>query len=198
MPKPNRLALHARVAAAVLHSLAVAFVAATMIWAPAMPAAAQAPGSAGQSAVKAGSLLIEAPWIRATPQGAKVAGGYVKITNTGQQPDRLTGGSLPIASAIEVHEVAMADGVMKMRMLPNGLEIAPGQTIELKPGGYHLMIMGLKEGVKEGALLKGTLIFEKAGPVELEFAVRPIGAQSGAASQPQGGGQMNHMNHMKH
>jgi copper(I)-binding protein len=128
---------------------------------------------------KVGSLVIEAPWARATPAGAKVAGGYLKITNKGQQPDRLVGGSLPVAAAVEVHEMKMADGVMKMRRLEKGLEIKPGQTVELKPGSYHLMFMGLREGLKDKQTIKGTLVFEKAGSVEVEYRVAPIGAKSG-------------------
>jgi copper(I)-binding protein len=127
---------------------------------------------------KAGSLVIEAPWARATPAGARVGGGYLKITNTGQQPDRLIGGSLPVAAEVEVHEMTMKDGVMKMRKL-DGLEIKPGQSVELKPGGYHLMFMGLREGLKDKQTLKGTLVFEKAGTVEVEYLVAPIGAPSG-------------------
>jgi len=127
---------------------------------------------------RAGSLVIEAPWARATPAGARVGGGYLKITNTGQQPDRLIGGSLLVAAEVEVHEMTMRDGIMKMRKL-DGLEIKPGQSVELKPGGYHLMFMGLREGLKEKQTVKGTLMFEKAGSVEVEYRVAPIGAQSG-------------------
>ncbi len=126
-----------------------------------------------------GALVIEAPWARATPGGAKVAGGYVKITNTGKEPDRLIGGSLPIAAEVEVHEMAMSNNVMRMRRLADGLEIKPGQTVELKPGGYHLMFMGLSSGLKAGQPVKGTLVFQKAGAVEVEYRVAPIGAQSG-------------------
>ena len=126
-----------------------------------------------------GQLVIEAPWTRATPGGAQVAGGYLKIKNTGTDADRLVGGTLPVAAAVEVHEMAMADGVMKMRRLEKGLEIKPGQIVELKPGGFHLMFTGLREGLKEGKPIRGTLVFEKAGTVEVEYRVAPIGAQSG-------------------
>jgi hypothetical protein len=122
--------------------------------------------------------VIDTPWARATPGGAQVGGGYVKITNTGTEADRLIGGSLPMATAVEVHEMSMSGGVMKMRKLDDGLEIKPGQTVELKPGGYHLMFTGLREGLKAGQTIKGTLIFAKAGSVEVEYAVAPIGAQS--------------------
>ena len=125
--------------------------------------------------------MIEAPWARVTPGGAKVGGAYLKITNTGTEADRLVGGTLPVAAAVEVHEMSMTDGVMKMRKLDKGLEIKPGQTVELKPGGYHIMFTGLSEGLKQGQPVKGTLQFEKAGSVEIEYRVAPIGAQSGDA-----------------
>lgn len=134
-----------------------------------------------------GQLLIEAPWSRATPGGAQVASGYLKITNRGTEVDRLTGGSLAVAAAMEVHEMAMVDGIMQMRRLDNGLEIVPGRTVELKPGGYHIMFTGLREGLKEGRPVKGTLIFEKAGTLEVEFPVAPIGAQSYSRSGSQSG-----------
>ncbi len=76
--------------------------------------------------------------------------------------------------------MAMSDGIMKMRRLEKGLEIAPGRTVELKPGGYHLMFLGLRDGLKEGQTVKGSLVFEKSGTIEVEFRVGPIGAQSGS------------------
>jgi periplasmic copper chaperone A len=139
-----------------------------------------------------GQLVIEAPWARATPQGAEVGAGYVKITNTGKEADRLTGGSLPVATSVEVHQMTMSDGVMKMRKMDNGIEIKPGQTVELKPGGHHLMLIGLHEGLKQGQTVKGTLQFEKAGSIEVEFHVAPIGAKGAGTS-----GTMSHM-HMQH
>jgi len=126
----------------------------------------------------AGSLKIERPWTRATPSGAKVAGGYMTITNTGTEPDRLVGGSLPLAGRFEVHEMTMDGGVMKMRELQGGLEIKPGQTVQLKPGGYHVMFMELKELLKQGETLKGQLRFLKAGTVDVEYKVESVGAQS--------------------
>ena len=144
-------------------------------------------GQAAQT-FKVGTLVIEAPWARATPGGAQVGGGYMKITNTGKEADRLVGGSLPIAGEVEVHEMAMAGNVMKMRRLADGLEIKPGETVELKPGGHHLMFMGLRSGLKAGQALKGTLVFQKAGTVEVEYRVAPIGAPSGGG----GGGHSHH------
>ncbi len=150
--------------------------------APGLKVAQAAAPAAGQVAspatLKIGSLSIDAPWARATPTGAKVGGGYLKITNGGKDADRLVGGSLPQAGRFEVHEMAVTDGVMRMRELTKGLEIRPGETVELKPGGFHLMFMELKEPLKAGSPVKGTLVFEKAGKVEVEFQVAPVGATS--------------------
>jgi copper(I)-binding protein len=78
---------------------------------------------------------------------------------------------------VEIHEVAMTDGIMRMRPLPNGLEIRPGETIELKPSSFHAMFVGLKQPVVQGDHVKGTLVFEKAGTIEIEYTVERIGAQ---------------------
>jgi copper(I)-binding protein len=151
-----------------------------------------APAASQTKSYRLGALLIEAPWTRATPGGAQVAGGYVKITNKGTEADRLIGGSLPMASSVEVHEMSMTDGIMKMRRLEAGLEIKPGQTVELKPGGHHIMFMGLSEGLKEGRTVKGTLTFEKAGKIEVEFRVAPIGATKGSTPGGASGGRHSH------
>jgi copper(I)-binding protein len=128
--------------------------------------------------VTVGSLKISAPWARATPKGASVGGGYLKITNTGNAPDRLVGGSTDIAKTFEVHEMSMENGVMKMRPVAGGIEIKPGQTVELKPGGYHVMFVGLKKQLMQGEHFKATLDFAKAGKVDVDFSVGGIAAQS--------------------
>ena len=128
------------------------------------------------SAQQAGSLQITGAWARATPKGAQVGGGYLKITNTGSAPDRLVSGSSPVAGKFELHEMSMSGGVAKMRELTNGLDIKPGETIELKPGGNHIMLVGLKQPLERGKVFTATLQFEKAGKFEVEFKVEPIGA----------------------
>jgi copper(I)-binding protein len=133
---------------------------------------------------KAGSLEIKHPWARATPKGAAVAGGYMTIINKGTTADRLTGGSTAVAGKFEIHEMKIEQGVMKMRPLPQGLEIKPGATVELKPGSYHLMFLQLKAPFEQGKRVKGTLTFEKAGTVEVEYAVEAIG---GAPAADHGG-----------
>jgi len=129
-----------------------------------------------------GKIKVSTPWVRATPKGAPVGGGYLKITNTGTEPDRLIGGSFPLSARVEVHEMSMDNGVMRMRQLPNGLEIAPGATVELKPAGYHIMFQQLKEPIVQGKPVRGTLIFEKAGTLTLDWAVSPIGASGAPAA----------------
>jgi uncharacterized protein YcnI len=150
--------------------------------APALTVVAQQ-AAAPQQSIKVGALTIQAPWIRATPGGARIAGGYMTIANTGKEADRLTGGTLSAAGRFEVHEMSMDGGVMKMRELKRGLEIKPGETVELKPGGYHLMFMDLKQGLKEGDKIKGTLVFEKAGKVEVDYRIGPIGGGGAPAGE---------------
>lgn len=147
-----------------------------------MGAGHMAPAPVAQSQpVKIGDLVVAAAWMRQPPDGARVAGGFLKITNTGKGPDRLIGGSAAFAKRFELHEMAMADGVMKMRELAKGLEIKPGETVELKPGGYHVMFMDVTEQPKGGATMKATLKFEKAGDVTIEIPV--VAAGQGAPSQ---------------
>jgi len=136
----------------------------------------------GETSWRIGAMTVTAPWTRATPKSAPVAGGFVKITNTGSQSDWLIGGSFSGAGRVEVHEMATENGVMKMRQL-EGLEIKPGQTVELRPGGYHLMFMDLKQPTVEGKPVRGSLIFRKAGTVEIDFAVAPIGGSAPASSK---------------
>src|SRR5881275_2328770 len=121
--------------------------------------------------VKAGDLMITQAWSRATPGGAKVAGGYLTIENKGSTPDRLIGGSADIAAKVEMHEMSMKNGVMTMRPLDKGLTIEPGKTVKLAPGGYHLMMMDLKGPLKQGDKVPVTLEFEKAGKVQVSLDV---------------------------
>ena len=137
----------------------------------------------------AGPLTITALWTRATPKGAEVAGGYLTVTNTGKDTDRLLGGSVSIATRFEIHEMTSADGVMKMRHLDKGLEIKAGETVGLKPGGLHIMLMGLSAPIKEGDRITGTLVFEKAGTVAVEFVA---GGMGGGAPTAKGAGEHVH------
>jgi copper(I)-binding protein len=142
--------------------------------------------AAAQSATEytLGSLRIKAPWMRATPKGAKVAGGFLTVTNTGDKPDRLIGVESDIATSVDIHEMSMSGGVMSMRPVDKPLEIAPGASLELKPGGYHVMFGGLRQGVKEGDKVKATLVFESAGRLEIEFVAGGITASGPGMAMP--------------
>ena len=126
--------------------------------------------------VTVGSLTISSAWTRATPKGAPVGTGYLSITNTGSAPDRLVGGVSDASSRFEIHEMSMDNGVMRMRPLAHGLEIKPSETVALKPGGNHVMFVGLKSQLVQGQHVKATLAFEKAGQVDVDFTVEGIGA----------------------
>jgi hypothetical protein len=141
-----------------------------------------AAGSLRAEEVKAGDLVITQAWSRATPGGAKVGGGYLTITNRGSAPDRLIGGAADVSAKVQVHEMAMNDGVMTMRPLDQGLVIEPGKTVKLAPGGIHLMLLDLKAPLKQGEKLPVTLEFEKAGKVSVMLDVGSIGAMGPAGS----------------
>lgn len=138
------------------------------------PALAQAAPS-----YQAGSLVVEAPWSRATPGGAKIGSGYMRIVNRGSEPDRLIGGTAAVAARVEVHESSDVDGVARMRPVEGGLPIRPGEAVELKPGGLHAMLVDLTAPLREGDTIKGTLVFEKAGTVAIEYRVTGVGSAGG-------------------
>lgn len=132
---------------------------------------------AEQAAVPAGPIAIQKPWIRATAPGAPVAGGFMVVTNSGKDADTLIGGTFEAAGRVEVHEMAMDGEVMKMRPLVNGLAVPAGGSVELKPGGFHIMFMDLKQPLKEGTTVKGTLQFKTAGAVPVEYKIESLGAK---------------------
>jgi periplasmic copper chaperone A len=128
--------------------------------------------------IKTGDITIEKPWARATPKGAEVGAGYLTIHNNAAAPDRLTGGTADFA-IVEVHEMSMVGGVMKMRELKDGLAIPAHGSVTLAPNGIHLMFTGLKQPLTKGSVAKATLTFEHAGAIPVEFAVLGVGASSG-------------------
>lgn len=128
-------------------------------------------------AQSASSISIEKPFSRATPGGAKVAAGYMTITNKGAAADRLLSASSPAAGSVEIHEMKMQDGIMKMREITGGLPIESGKTAAFAPGGNHLMLVELKTPLKQGDKVPVTLNFEKAGKVDVTLDVHPIGGQ---------------------
>ncbi len=130
-----------------------------------------------------GDLVITKAWSRATPGGAKVAGGYLTIENRGRSAERLQAASATHALRTEIHEMTVHDGVMTMRPLDNGLVIAPGQIITLAPGGGHLMFIGLDGPLHAGDRMPVKLSFEHAGEVNVTLDVQAIGAQAPANAE---------------
>jgi periplasmic copper chaperone A len=127
---------------------------------------------------KIGAIEIGHPWSRAAP--ANITGaGFLTLTNTGSTPDRLIGARAEIARTVEIHNHTMDNGVMRMRPV-DGIDIAPGATVTLAPGGYHIMLIGLKQALVQGNRVPLTLIFEKAGEVQVELAVEAAGARGGS------------------
>jgi copper(I)-binding protein len=125
--------------------------------------------------VKAGPLEIIHANIPQPPKGAKSAAGYMAISNEGPEADRLIGVEAGFAARAMLHQTTTnAEGVATMAHVP-ALDIPPGDTVVLEPGSYHIMLMGLNTALAEGQLLPATLIFEKAGPVQIEFMVDPPG-----------------------
>jgi periplasmic copper chaperone A len=123
----------------------------------------------------AGDILVSHLWSRATPKGAKVGVGYLVIENRGKVPDRLLGGSVEAAAGIEMHDTVVEDGVMRMREL-KGVELPPGGFVEAKPGGRHIMFVGLSHPLAAGEKVRGALQFEHGGTIDVEFEVIGMGA----------------------
>jgi len=136
---------------------------------------------------KAGDIVVEKPWARATPKGAEVGAGYFVVHNNGAAPDTLTGGSADFAT-VEIHEMKTENGVMQMRELTGGLDIPAHGSVGLAPGGYHLMFTHLAHPLNKGDSVKATLNFEHAGSVDVEFKVVGVGASTGGMKGGRMGG----------
>lgn len=113
-------------------------------------------------------------WSRAT--APRQSAGAVYMTLTSAQGDRLTGAASPAAEHVSIHEMAMDGNVMRMRQVEGGLELPAGTPVALKPGGYHVMLEGLKAPLKAGDSLPVTLTFQKAPPLTVQATVRAVGS----------------------
>ncbi len=138
------------------------------------------PGLALAGDYKLGALEIGHPWSRATPPTAPTAGGFLIITNAGVTPDRLVAARTTAADQAEIHQMKMEGDVMRMRELDHGLEVPAGATVTLAPGGNHLMLIGLKAPLKTGMRVPVTLVFEKAGSIDIELDVQAMGSTAPA------------------
>lgn len=123
---------------------------------------------------KAGAISIAHPWSRQTAPGQTVGGGFLVVTNAGGKEDRLISATSPAAAEVQLHTMSMDGGVMRMRQVTDGLPVPAHGKLELKPGGFHVMFIGLKAPLKLGAKVPATLTFKRAGKVKVAFAVEAI------------------------
>lgn len=147
---------------------------------------------AGSAVAQTGQPKIENAWARATPGKAENGAAYLTIVSP--VADRLTAVSTPEAKTAELHEMTTQGGIMKMRPLENGIDLPAGQPVTLKPGGIHIMLMGLKQPLKKGESFPLTLTFEKGGTEQVNVAVEAPGAMGSQAggSMPMGNMPMKH------
>jgi periplasmic copper chaperone A len=146
-------------------------------------------GHAAAAEYKLGTLQITQPWARATPMGADSGAAYMTVTNTGQTAERLSCVSSDAAAKCQIHEATMEGGVMKMRPVEGGLQVKPGETVTLKPGGYHMMLVGLKAPLQQGKTVMATLQGDNGATVQVEFPIAGIGAAV-PGTESGGGGMM--------
>jgi periplasmic copper chaperone A len=131
-------------------------------------------GPACAHSFKLGALEIGHPWARETPPSAQTGAGYFTVKNTGAEPDRLIAVETSGAEKVELHQSINENGVAKMRPV-TGVDVPANADTPLQPGGYHLMLIGLKEPLAEGMRIPATLTFEKSGKIDVEFAVEAMG-----------------------
>ena len=122
------------------------------------------------------SIQVEQPWARATPAGASTGAVYLTITNKSHDADRLLSASSDVADKLQFHEMKVVNGIMEMREITGGLPVAANGSVVLKPGSYHVMLIGLKKPLKADETIPLTLDFEKAGKVSITVPVRAMGA----------------------
>ena len=151
-----------------MRSLKSSIVAATILATSAVAVAA--PPSA-----RHGNLTITQAWSRETAPGQAVGGGFMHIANAGKE-DLLISGCSPVAAEVQLHSMTMQDGVMRMRQLTSGIAVPANGSLDLKPGSFHIMFIGLKQPLEQGDSFPVTLTFQRAGNVTVQLSVQPVGA----------------------
>lgn len=137
------------------------------------PAAAlEAAASLASSESHVGDLQVRMPRVLETPIAGGTGVGFLVVANLGSDDDRLLSARSPAADSVEIHEMSMNDGVMRMRALGDGLAIPAGATVELAPGGIHLMLIGVHEALAAGSTVDVELQFEKAGTTTVTMPVQ--------------------------
>lgn len=140
------------------------------------------PAEAHETTVK--GVTIANPWARATPGGANVGGAFFQMRTAPGVDDRLIAARSPVAGVAEIHNHIMEGGIARMRRV-DGIALTGGQSVTLEPGGYHIMLMDLKEPLNKGETFRMTLVFQKAGEIEVEGSIQPIGATGPPGSEQQ-------------
>ena len=141
--------------------------------------------AAQASEFKAGDLVITSPWTHATREGAKAWGGFMVLTNTGKEDDRLIGAATDVSGSAEIHEIGILNGVVMWRPNNLGIPIKGGSSVTLRLfTDHHLVFMDLKQPLVAGQKIKGLLRFQRAGEVEIEYEVVPLGARGPAPATP--------------
>jgi hypothetical protein len=144
------------------------------VWVLAIAASWALPASSHE--IKFGNLIIVHPWARPLPDTPDVLAGYLKIINTGKEDDRLIGATAEIAGSAEFEDMNMDNGVMKTSVVSGGIPIPVGKTVALTSKSLHIMFLNVKSQPMEGTEFKGTLTFEKAGTIDIDFEVGEMAA----------------------
>jgi copper(I)-binding protein len=144
-------------------------------------------GPAGAEDFRLGDIVVGSPWARATAANAKTGAAYMTVANTGNTEDRLVNAASPVAERVELHTHAMDGDIMRMRRIA-ALEVHPGEPAIFQPGGHHVMLFGLKAPLREGQSFPLTLVFERAGSLEVRVAVQRAGAAAPKEHAPGHGG----------
>jgi copper(I)-binding protein len=142
------------------------------------------------------NVEVKDAWVRSSVQGQKATGAFMKITS--KDGAKLVGASSPAAGATEVHEMKIEGDVMKMRAVPGGLDIPAGKTVDLKPGGYHVMLMDLKAALQKDSMVPLTLVFKDAKGVQSKVELKVPVATTAPGAPAAKAGDMPAMDHSKH
>lgn len=150
------------------------------------------PWAADAHDYKLGAIHIDHPWARPTA-GVEAGAAYLSLENTGGEADKLVSVSTPVAAKAEIHQTTNEGGVMKMREVADGVDLAPGATVGFKPGAYHIMLLKLKQKLGVGQHIPLTLTFAKAGSIDVEVYV-----EKSAGGDHEGGMPNHDMSHHEH
>jgi periplasmic copper chaperone A len=134
-------------------------------------------GHRSEAQARVGEIAVSSPWARATAPTARTGGAYMALSNSGSASDRLLAVSTPVAGRAELHTHLSTDGIMRMRPV-DAVEIPAGGSVELAPGGYHVMLMDLKQPLVQGTSFPMSLSFERAGTIQVNVQVGSAGAST--------------------